>query len=286
MQTRRRAQLQQQQTSTAGSLPHLPLSVQLGILDKVVAAFAAPDSDYTALWPFRSSLGWLLSLQRVCTCWQKHLQTQPILLRRVRLEKLHNLSLLHDYAYYITSSSKSKQQRIQKVPGSLQLQFADNSTTTFDIPKGGVSGAMQPHQKQRRTHGDSTALASAVSGLPTHALLLIASSAHITTPALLELLSDLDTLDKHHAAPMILHVQNSSNLVCLQCCAELQALSEGLARVGASHGGHFASLDAAAGSAVVGHLRDVVKEGDAGSGALTFIPTSQGFCRRVPLAAC
>jgi hypothetical protein len=259
--------------------------VQLGILDKVAAAFPAPDSDYTALWPFRSSLGWLLSLHRVCTCWQKHLQTQPTLLRRIRLEKLHNLSLLHDYAYYITSNSKSKQQQIQKVPGSLQLQFPDNSTTTFDIPKGGVSGAMQPQKKQRRTHGDSTALAAAVSGLPTHALLLIAPSAHITTPALLELLSDLDTLDKHHAAPMILHVQNSSILACQPGSAECFPPDGGVARVGTSHGGHFAALDVAAGSAVSGPLRDVVKEGDASSGALTFIPTSQGFCRRVPLAA-
>lgn len=50
----------------------------------------------------------------------------------------------------------------------------------------------------------------------------------------------------------------------------------------------FAALEAAVLPAVTGVLKDIVKESEGGEldcEAVTFIPTSRGFCRRVPLVA-
>jgi hypothetical protein len=290
MQTRRRAQ--QQEFATAASLlPHLPTAVQLFILDKAVATFPAPDSeDYAAVYPYKSSLGWLLSLRKVCSAWDEHLQQQAVLRRRIRLEKLRNLSLLHDYAYYITTINLSKQTRIKRVPRSICLSFADSSSSTLDVPKGGVAGANKP-DRRRGTSGSS----AATSGLPTHALMLLCWSADISTSALLELLADLDALDKQHAAPIILQVRNSSTgTFWLRNVEERKLLDgDGLEEQGRPVPGSyralkagFAALEAAALPAVTGVLKDVVQErgGLSESEALTFIPTSKGFCRRVPLA--
>lgn len=268
MQTRRsRAQQQQQQDCTA--LSHLPLPLQLAILDQAVAAFPVPDADYTSLWPYRSSLDWLLSLHTVCTAWARHCQQQPTLLRRLRLERLHDLSLLQDFAYYITSSSKSKQARIKGVPRRISLPFADGSSVTLEVPRGGVAGAV----KQRH--------AASSSGLPTHALMLATWSHRISSAALLELLEDIDTLDKHHAAPMILQVHAASTDSNVGAHSSSKHTQQGYQLE--VHKAGLAALEAAVRPALAGVLRDVVQEGDSSCEALTFIPTRRGFCRRVQI---
>jgi hypothetical protein len=270
MQTRRSraAQQQQQQHNCAVDLP---LPIQLAILDHVVASFPVPDADYTSLWPYRSSLDWLLSLHTVCSAWSRHLHQQPTLLRRLRLERLHDLSLLHDFAYYITSSSKSKQARIKGVPRSISLPFADGSSITLDVPRGGVAGAA----KQQRH--------AASSGLPTHALMLVVWSHQVSSTALLELLADLDTLDKQHAAPMILQVRaasTDSSSVSAHNSSSSSQHKQQEPQLEAHRAG-LSVLEAAVGPVLSGVLRDVVQEGDSSSEALTFIPTKRGFCRRV-----
>lgn len=124
--------------------------------------------------------------------------------------------------------------------------------------------------------------------------MLLCWSVEISTPALLELLADLDALDKQHAAPIILQVRNSSSGRFWLRDVEERKLLEG---AGLDDQGRpvpgsyralkagFAALEAAALPAVTGVLKDVVQEGGGlDREALTFIPTSRGFCRRVPLA--
>lgn len=217
MQTRRRAQ-QQEYAATEAQLPHLPTAVQLLILNKAVETFPYPDADYTAAYLYKSSLGWLLSLRRVCRAWDQHLQQQAVLRRRIRLEKLHNLSLLHDNAYYITSSSTSKQTRIKRIPRTICLSFSDSSSTTLDVPKGGVAGSAKPDKRRRITH-----VSTAMSGLPTHALMVMCWSRDVSTAALLELLADLDQLDKHHAAPIILQVCRQTGSIYVRFCCSIPA---------------------------------------------------------------
>lgn len=266
MQTRR-SKAQQQQQQDCASLPHLALPLQLAILDQAVAAFPVPDADYTSLWPYRSSLDWLLSLHTVCTSWSQHCQQQPTLLRRLRLERLHDLSLLHDFAYYITSSSKSKQARIKGVPRRISLPFADGSSVTLDVPRGGVAGAA----KQRHAASSSV--------LPTHALMLVTWSHSISSAALLELLADLDTLDKHHAAPMILQVRAASTDSNAGAHSSSKHTQQGSQLE--AHRAGLAVLEAAVRPVLSGVLRDIVQEGDSSCEALTFIPTKRGFCRLV-----
>lgn len=270
MQTRRSRARQQQQKDCA-ALPHLPLPLQLAILDQAVAAFPVPDADYTSLWPYRSSLDWLLSLHTVCGAWARHCQQQPTLLRRLRLERLHDLSLLHDFAYYITSSSKSKQARIKGVPRSISLPFAGGSSVTLDVPRGGVAGAAKQGN------------AASSSGLPTHALMLVVCSRKISSAALLELLADLDTLDKHHAAPVILRVRAASIDITVGAHRSSSSKHTQQESQLEAHRAGLAALEAAVRPVLAGVLTDVVHEGDSSGEALTFIPTKRGFCRRVQI---
>lgn len=311
MQTRARRQQQQflPTAATAAALPHLPLSAQQLILDKVCAAFPLPDQQEYTLYPFRSSCAWLLNLQRVCSTWRDILQRQPVMKRRVRLERLCHLWSLHHYAYYIVSKDKSKQQRIKQVPRSICLQFADGSSTTFDVPKGGAAGAAKQQKRARRgggQHGGSSSID--VTGLPTHGLLLWCSSQQITPAALVELLRDVDALDSQQAAPILVQVVRasaSSGSISQQGQGALSQHQQPGASAAAAAGDDsspklpqphqqavagnskqvFEALDAAASAAISssGGLVDVVKEGSCASGVLTFIPTKQGFCRRVPL---
>jgi hypothetical protein len=199
MQTRRKAR-QQESADSAALLPHLPSAVQTHILDMLVARYPEPDpEDYAMLQPHRSSLGWLLSLRKVCSTWDHHLQQHTTLARRVRLENMRNLSLLHWYAYYIVSREKSKQQRIKQVPRSMCLRFSDGSSTHLDIPRGGIAGIAKQYGQQQ------------TAGLPKHALVLVSDSSSISSAALLELLSDIDTLDKQHATPVLLQIRRHNN---------------------------------------------------------------------------
>jgi len=275
MQTRRKAQ---QQAATAVELPQLPIAVQTAILDLVVALYPVPDADEYALWPYRSSIGWLLTLRRVSSSWNQHLQQHPMVRRRIRLERLRNLSLVHDYAYYMTSSVP-KQQRIKKVPRSLCLQFADGSSTQFAVPKGGVVGAGQ--QRTKRQQSGLAAAAVSMPGLPSHALMIVACCHALTSAALSEVLADLSTLDRNHAAPIVMQV-------CHSCSDTTQdehaaAVCQKTAQAETCCGS-CAALESAAVLLITGALRDVVKEGGASHKALTFIPTKQGFYRRVSAA--
>lgn len=273
MQTRRKAQ---QQAATAVELPQLPIAVQTAILDLVVALYPVPDVDEYELWPYRSSIGWLLTLRRVSSSWNQHLQQHPMVRRRIRLERLRNLSLVHDYAYFVTSRDVPKHQRIKQVPRSLCLQFADGSSTTFAVPKGGVVGA-----GNKRLQSGLAAAAMSMPGLPTHALVIIACCHTLTSAALSEMLADLSTLDRNHAAPIVMQV-------CHSCSDTAQdehaaAVCQETAQAETCCGS-CAALESAAVPLVTGALRDVVMEGGASHKALTFIPTNQSFCRRIPAA--
>jgi hypothetical protein len=293
MQTRRKAR-QQDSADAAALLPHLPLAVQTHILDMLVARYPEPDpEEYVVLRPHRSSLGWLLSLRRVCSAWDHHLQQQNTLARRVRLEKLRNLSLLHFFAYYIMSD-KSKQQRIKQVPRSICLRFSDHSSTDLDIPRGGIAGLAKQYGQQQ------------TEGLPTHALVLVADSHGISSAALLELLTDMDTLDKRHTAPILLQIRrpyidhgDSSSSGCSRRRSSAQKRQNVTVSldvsspsgtgvvdpaVASSSNSSFAALDAAVLLALsaIGPLRNIAQEGDASCAAMTFIPTKNSFCRRMP----
>lgn len=295
MQTRRKAR-QQESADAAALLPHLPSAVQTHILDMLVSRYTEPDpEEYAVLRPHRSSLGWLLSLRKVCSTWDHHLQQHTTLARRIRLEKLRNLSLLHWYAYYMVCRDKSKKQRIKQVPRSICLSFSDGSSTSLDIPRGGIAGVAKQYGHQE------------TQGLPTHGLVLVIDSHSISTAAVLELLADIDTLDKQHATPILLQIRRhddrggnssskrstgrSSGHVSAQAH---QVVGHGVlspdgadarqAAVAASSNSSYAALEAAVLPVLsaTGPLRNIAKEGDASCVAMTFIPTTNSYCRRVP----
>lgn len=65
MQTRTRARAALPGTS----FPCIPGALQLVIVDNMIATYPEPDTiDYT-LYPFKSTLGWLLSLRLVNRQW-------------------------------------------------------------------------------------------------------------------------------------------------------------------------------------------------------------------------
>lgn len=285
MQTRHKAR-QQTTADAAALLPHLPTAVQTLILDQLVAFFPEPDpEEYAVLRPHRTSLCWLLSLRMVCGAWDQHLQQQTTLARRIRLERLRNLSHCHFYAYYITCADESKQWRIKQVPRSLRLRFSDGSSTIFDVPRGGIAGAVKQYGQQQTEQTD---------GLPKNALVIVTNSQKISCSALLELLTDMDALDKQHAAPLLLQIQrhNDSSRHCNTSSRQHRSRGRGdcaaakaeQSAVGVVEIDSFAALEAAVLPALSarGPLRDIVKEGGASSAALTFIPTKNSFCRRLP----
>ncbi|KAF6258124.1 hypothetical protein COO60DRAFT_1151482 [Scenedesmus sp. NREL 46B-D3] len=318
-------------SGTSSALPALPGAAHMLILDRLVTAYPEPDTVDYALYPFKSTLGWMLSMRLVNKqCWpipssldavanirSQHIQQHVTVAARCRLESLRNLSLLHVYAHLIVTARTYKvKRRNRKVPKKVTLNFADidNSSCHFTVPR-------------------ALSKAESAGGLPSHTLMLVACYDQLTLPALQQLLADLDCLDQQHAAPMVLKLLTTRSLPAAPAAAAAAAAAAAgrtilpnrppgggscsLAAVqdssraaisgsltpplphptaaGAAAVAHPPSCSAAAGSvneliATVAPLLQqrlvhVVMEGSAASPALYFIPTKQGFCRRVPAVA-
>eukprot|EP00775_Hariotina_reticulata_P011743 gene11743-11888_t len=172
-------------------LPSVPELVQSVVLDTLLAHYSEPDADEYSLWPYRSTLGWLLSLKRVCKQWLCHISCNQHFLTRSRLEKLRNLSLMHDFAHHIVTFSqrKTRKERMKAIPKTVTLKFGDGTTTSFTVPKQLTKAEQQ-------------------GGLPNSTLMLVTGHDQISEDAFQELLSDLDCLDQHHTASMVLKVLN------------------------------------------------------------------------------
>jgi hypothetical protein len=56
-------------SNTSSTLPALPEPVQMQILDHLLTSYPEPDSVDYVLYPFKSTLGWMLSLQLVNKQW-------------------------------------------------------------------------------------------------------------------------------------------------------------------------------------------------------------------------
>lgn len=280
MQTRTRAR----SSATADpNLPSIPAAVQLIILDLIAAAHPEPDRVEYTIWPYKSTLAWLLSLRLVCKQWDQHIMQHPSCIRRCRLEALRNLSLQHDYAHYIVTTRCTKRERVKAVPRKVALRFEDSSSTTIAVPK-------------------SLTAAEKIGGLPSNTLMLVSAFHQLTVTAFQQLLADIDCLDQHHSAPMVLKVttaacQHSSSNTSSKLDSKhtldkasnsIQTAAKGQAEAAAAvHTYNHASspqqlIDAAV--PLLRHtLQHVVMEGTATSAALYFIPTKQGFYRRVPM---
>lgn len=280
---------------------HLPAAVQCIIVDQLVAAHLEPEPDGqavdAALYPHTTSLAWLLSLRLVCSEWAQHLWHQRLLLRRLRLEQLLQLSLLHDYAQLMVGSgTTSKQQRLQRVPHSVTLRFGGGSgsgsggtrTVTLGVPEGGTSSkarALEAACSTAAGRGGAprvrcgpgrSQLARSFHSLPQHALLLVADADALigsggggnSSTVLTELLADVQALDARHHAHMALLV-----------VSQREAAAGGAARTQPLHqlARHVSPL-------LRTTLHSVAMEGSREECALLFIPTV-GFCRRMPLPA-
>jgi hypothetical protein len=275
--------------------------VQCIIVDQLVAAHLEPEPDGqavdAALYPHTTSLAWLLSLRLVCSEWAQHLWHQRLLLRRLRLEQLLQLSLLHDYAQLMVGSgTTSKQQRLQRVPHSVTLRFGGGSgsgsggtrTVTLGVPEGGTSSkarALEAACSTAAGRGGAprvrcgpgrSQLARSFHSLPQHALLLVADADALigsggggnSSTVLTELLADVQALDARHHAHMALLV-----------VSQREAAAGGAARTQPLHqlARHVSPL-------LRTTLHSVAMEGSREECALLFIPTV-GFCRRMPLPA-
>lgn len=211
------------------------------------------------------------------------MQQHPVLTARCRLEVLRNLSLLHDYAHYIVTNRRSKKKRIKAVPRKITLRFEDDSSSCFGVPKG-LNKAEQ------------------AGGLPSNTLMLVAAYNQVTPAAFKQLLADLDCLDQRHTAPMVLKVITSSTGNIRQSTASSTGSDQHTTATvdvpAAATAGTAVSVDGTLGCFSSAHelieaakallqqqLVHVVMEGTSSSPALYFLPTKQGFCRRVPAAS-
>lgn len=291
MQTRTRARLS---AVSCSDLPTIPGAVQLRIMDHIACSYPEPDRIEYSLWPYKSTLAWLLSLRLVCKQWNQYMQQLPTCIRRCRLEALRNLSLQHDYAHYIVTARCSKRERVNAVPRKLTLRFEDDSCSTVAVPR-------------------SLTQAERTGGLPTNTLMIAIPFDQLSVSAFKQLLADVNCLDQHHSAPMVLKVTaaaTSSSRISssstgtqdsrssfLQHPAPCCDLGSGNPATSASsaaavctagqavHPGGLEQLITVAAPLLQQLLPHIVMEGSASSGALYFIPTKQGFCRRIPLGS-
>lgn len=274
-------------------LPAVPGMLQLVVLDTLLSHYCEPDIVEYSLWPYRSTLDWLLSLKCVCKQWHSHICSNQHYITRSRLEVLRDLSLMHDFAHHIVSFShrKTKKERVKAIPKVVILKFADGTSTSFDVPK---------QLTQAEQQGD----------LPSSTLMLVTGHGQMTVDAFQDLLSDLDCLDQHHTASMVLKVVNIGNTQIApgikrrreKASTHQQAGTENCpGSSGAIHSGAGALLAEEEAPSYAqsieqliavatpllqqdGPLPDMVMEGSLSSPALYFIPTKQGFCRRLPRA--
>jgi hypothetical protein len=56
-------------SGASSTLPALPEAVQMQILDCLLTAYPEPDAVDYVLYPFKSTLGWMLSLRLVNNQW-------------------------------------------------------------------------------------------------------------------------------------------------------------------------------------------------------------------------
>ncbi|WIA08211.1 hypothetical protein OEZ85_007660 [Tetradesmus obliquus] len=304
-------------SDTSSTLPPLPEPVQMSILEHLLASYPEPDAADYILYPFKSTLGWLLSLRLVNKQWSHTIQQHATVAARCRLEALRNLSLLHVYAHFIVTARTYKvKRRNRKVPRKITLNFTDidGSSCEFTVPR-------------------ALSKAESSGGLPSHTLMLVACYNALTLPALQQLLADLDCLDQQHAAPMVIKLLTARSSPAAAAAAAAAACSlhaseppsssaDGNSRADAAVDGSQAAalshlvpgkpaaaaaatsppstppthshtsvansveeMIAAVGPLLRQRLVHVVMEGTAASPALYFIPTKNGFHRRLPAAA-
>ncbi|WIA28282.1 hypothetical protein OEZ86_010835 [Tetradesmus obliquus] len=308
-------------SDTSSTLSPLPEPVQMLIVEHLLASYPEPDAADYILYPFKSTLGWLLSLRLVNKQWSHTIQQHATVAARCRLEALRNLSLLHVYAHFIVTARTYKvKRRNRKVPRRITLNFTDidGSSCEFTVPR-------------------ALSKAESSGGLPSHTLMLVTCYNAVTLPALQQLLADLDCLDQQHAAPMVLKLLtarsspaaaaaavaaaaaaaacslhasqppsssadgNSRADAAVECsqAAPLDHLVPGKPAAAAatsppstppthSHTSVANSVEeliAAVGPLLRQRLVHLVMEGGAASPALYFIPTKNGFHRRLPAAA-
>lgn len=174
-------------------------------------------------------------------------------MRTRRLEQLRTVSQLHDWAYLVAGVSTPKWQRLRSLPRRVTLKFDGGSSVKLLVPRD------VPTEQ--------------LGGLPAQVPLLEVDAAQLAPDTFSQLLADLDCLERHGAA-MVLRVDSSK---CRRGDSSEQQQQQQQAGSGTAH------LLAAAAPLLRTSLRGIALEGDAHSPLLYAIPTSMGFCRRVPL---
>jgi hypothetical protein len=244
-----------------------------------------------------------------------HTQQHATVAARSRLESLRNLSLLHVYAHFIVTARTYKVKRCnRKVPKKLTLNFTDvdSSHCNFTVPKGldkaEQTGGLPSHTLMLVACYDQITLPALRQLL---ADLDCLDQQH-AAPMVLKLLTTRSTPPAAAAAPAAAAVDvaaaaagrsppssfledSSKDAVPGYSQAVVTPNQPPLGAAAAAAAGSSSSASAAASSveeliAAVAPLLSqrlvhVVMEGSAASPALYFIPTKQGFHRRVPAGA-